>query len=287
MLDNRSSINKRFRTKKENTTHLKKYKCPECDKNYLSFQALYTHKKQKHAYIYLNKKNMNECSIQTIDNFNFQIDKEVTEKIVVNTFESKLDSTKFLYHVKEIENSSKKEEKTINRLKDVLLSEINLIFFSNNKLFEKFIKSNLKLTHHHALYREYELFMENEDEYKHNDSKIFVADKLLFLYLIESYRMNPEPAFIDRIVFYAILLREFVNKEKQKELNLHSLLDFTSINYIDEVIYLSNAYLTFVQKMEEEDITYPKKFNLEEGINFIKDFARWLYLNEFTQLKLS
>ena len=259
---------KRFRTKKNDSVNYKKYYCSECGREYLSQTALYIHKRHKHAYLIKKRKCCRKNSSIEEENKNTEI-------------QPTLNGNHNLINV-ENENTC-----TSNSFKNVISNQIKEVYFSNNrKFYEPIIKNKLKLLQYHALYKEYEIFANNEEEYKKDDPLTFVIDKVLFLYLMECYRMNYSFQNISKTVFYTILLREFINSEKQKDLSLHFLIDFTSFKYADEIILISNDFLTYIEEIEKES-EISSKIKLEEVISYFKELAEWLYENDFTQLKLT
>ena len=241
---------KRNRMKKKESYQYKKYKCPECEKSYLSYQSLYTHKRSKHAYITKSVRKT-ICSDDKCRRQN--------EHVTFQTCSS--------------------NELNSSNLKEIMFSEISYIISKLEKIYEKSIKKDDKLIHHYSLFREYEIFLENEEKYKNSDSVSFIIDKVLLLYIVECDRTDPQPD-MNEVVFYTILLREFINKEKQKELNLHYLLEFTTFNYSNEIILSSNKFLTLIEKI---DLI---KIKMDRAILYFQKLSSWLFKNNYTEFKL-
>jgi len=100
--------------------------------------------------------------------------------------------------------------------------------------------------------------------------------------LIDCYKRNDteeDKNKFMRNILYTLLYREFVNKEKEEELDLSPFFDYTSFNTSEDLILLTNNFLTLCLDS--------KQTNREDAILFIKEFADWQNKNNFTDLSLT
>jgi len=269
-IEGNSNNNKRVRASKNEPYTQKKFFCKQCPKYYLSYQALYAHKKQKHNYK-PNKTIYTDGFTQTQTTLNDTLEKHDCYSFDQNYFlnnylEIDINNTEF---------SGIKENLTMS----ILTSEIEFIFFDFKDKLKDIVKGNLLFSHHHAFYKHLELYLKDKEKYLNSDSSSFIIDKVLLLYIVECDRTDPQPD-MNEVVFYTILLREFINKEKQKELNLHYLLEFTTFNYSNEIILSSNKFLTLIEKI---DLI---KIKMDRAILYFQKLSSWLFKNNYTEFKL-
>ena len=280
--DNNIEKGKRHRRGKNEISE-RNYRCPDCDKCYLSGPALTTHRKTKHGYGNDGeKRNRGRPPKKDGQNDNGQINP----------------LNKFNYFFLDDKRRPASLDEDLNNKAiniDVIKEFMQKIFNQcKNELFQKIVNVEE--------YSFYKLFVENWD--KENDLPIkecfsavskqnepslkvnsYNLDELFFLYLKEFAGKTNKDYFWFMMKFI-VLFRECINtlrennvkKEDQSENNKL----YTQIYNAETVPEICNDF--FVEFME------PYKFfglNKEELIELIQHFCYWLYSKQYTQSHLT
>ena len=280
--DNNIEKGKRHRRGKNEISE-RNYRCPDCDKCYLSGPALTTHRKTKHGYGNDGeKRNRGRPPKKDGQNDNGQ-----TNPL-----------NKFNYFFLDDKRRPASLDEDLNNKAiniDVIKEFMQKIFNQcKNELFQKIVNVEE--------YSFYKLFVENWD--KENDLPIkecfsavskqnepslkvnsYNLDELFFLYLKEFAGKTNKDYFWFMMKFI-VLFRECINtlrennikKEDQSENNKL----YTQIYNAETVPEICNDF--FVEFME------PYKFfglNKEELIELIQHFCYWLYSKQYTQSHLT
>ena len=257
---------KKRRRKKYNDSE-RKYQCPDCDKNYLSEPALFTHRRIKHGFI-------------------SDIDQKKIEDKQIDIYKN--------YLIKYFNFFNDPYREKVN-------DEINLEIVKNNfkQIFiqcKSFIFQNIKVIEDYSFYQ---LVINNWDKKTYdfpneclsfNDKAISVfnsppLDPLFFLYLKEfsSKTNNNYFWFINKFI---ILFREGINlikkdnvKEEYKTAKEKVYTQLFSAEGISDS--LNDFFLEFMN---------PKKFfglNESELIEIAQHFCFWLFQHRYTHSFLS
>jgi hypothetical protein len=278
-INNNTEKAKRHRRGK-NEINERNYRCPDCDKCYLSGPALTTHRKAKHGFGNSEeKKNRGRPK------------REGQEKLQNNP----------LYKFNNFFNDDKRKalflapstnDKTIT---NTLVKEFLEKIFKQckNELFKDFDEVEK--------YSFYKLIMDNWDKENpfpnqecfsairisetSNKIQSYSLDELFFLYLKEFSKKTNEEYFWFMIKF-VVLFRECINTLRQnlvrkEDQNLNKTL-YTEIYNAETVPEICNDF--FVEFME------PANFfglNKDELIELIQHFCYWLYSKQYTQSHLT
>ena len=257
---------KKRRRKKYNDSE-RKYQCPDCDKNYLSEPALFTHRRIKHGFI-------------------SDIDQKKIEDKQIDIYKN--------YLIKYFNFFNDPYREKVN-------DEINLEIVKNNfkQIFiqcKSFIFQNIKVIEDYSFYQ---LVINNWDKKTYdfpneclsfNDKAISVfnsppLDPLFFLYLKEfsSKTNNNYFWFINKFI---ILFREGINLIKKynvkEEYKTAKEKEFTQLFSAEGISDSFNDF--FLEFMN------PKKFfglNESELIEIAQHFCFWLFQHRYTHSFLS
>ena len=273
-LNNMEKIKRHRRGKNEISD--RNYRCPDCDKCYLSGPALTTHRKTKHGYGNNGEKRsrgrprkdcLNECIVNNPQN-------------------------KFLYFFNE-EHRKSFDDKIIDV--DIIKNDLRIIFKQLQKELFNEIDDVEK-------YPFYQLIVENwEKEEPNLVTECFNAinkldeplnkiqsynlDGIFFFYLKEFYK-NASIEYFWFMIKFIVLFRECINKlranlvkkEEQSETNkLYSQI--YNSEYVPEVC--NDFVLDFMEPFDYFGL------NKDELIEIIMHFCYWLYSKQYTQLHLS
>jgi hypothetical protein len=273
-LNNMEKIKRHRRGKNEISD--RNYRCPDCDKCYLSGPALTTHRKTKHGYGNNGEKRsrgrprkdcLNECIVNNPQN-------------------------KFLYFFNE-EHRKSFDDKIIDV--DIIKNDLRIIFKQLQKELFNEIDDVEK-------YPFYQLIVENwEKEEPNLVTECFNAinkldeplnkiqsynlDGIFFFYLKEFYK-NASIEYFWFMIKFIVLFRECINKlranlvkkEEQSETNkLYSQI--YNSEYVPEVC--NDFVLDFMEPFDYFGL------NKDELIEIIQHFCYWLYSKQYTQLHLS
>jgi hypothetical protein len=256
----KSSLKKRRKTRRRRKAIKKKYyKCEFCNKSYLSYPALYTHKRNKHNIIPIAHK-------QTI-----------FEKITISPKSRyiKLDS---------INTNEELRNRVINTYKEKLIS-----FFKDPKCI--LYKEDFNPDEYPGLIKLRSSSAQSYNEMKEllvNDATI---DDTLTMYLLSFVEVTRKDDFIDAVITFCILLRTYLNligwdyKRKFVEggVNINFNYDgaFTRYNDYKDVPDLLNDFISVFIHMDE-------RFYIEKSflLDITSNFCNWLNVNNLSDFKL-
>ena len=263
----------------------RRFKCPDCEKSYLSAPALMMHRKTKHNYTTESdrklrgrpkKENQLENSVNAIkDKFNDFFNIETRKKLITE------------------ENNS---DNIINT--DVIKENLNKIF-KHGKSDELF--SNIENIEDYNFYK---LMINKWDIDKPEIGSVSYCDNFKLISLNNSEKCNTPPLddvfylylkefanktnkdyfwFINKFI---VLLREFINDTKKEnirdEYKTEEKKEYSQLYCAEDVPENCNDF--FLEFME------PKKFfglNNNELIELTQHFCFWLYLNKYSHSYLT
>ena len=257
----------------KNEVNDRNYRCPDCDKCYLSGPALTTHRKTKHGYGNNGEKRARgrprkDCLNENIPN-NPQ--------------------NKFIYFFNE-EHRKALDDKIINI--DIIKNDLRIIFKQIQKELFPEIDNVEKYTF-------YQLIVDNWEKEKPNlveecfnaISKIedplnkiqsYNLDGILFFYLREFYK-NTSLEYFWFMIKFIVLLRECINKSKANLVKKEEQNKLYSQIYNSEnVPEICNEFI--LEFMEPYDYF---GLNKDELIEIIQHFCYWLNIKQYTQLHIS
>ena len=261
--------NKRKRRKKIEITN-RAFKCPDCEKCYVTSSALITHKKIKHNYITVTG-NRGRPNSNSQEKKNNQANPLRIYKI---------------FFTREITKKNKNEIKTIelsfikNILNGIFWKNKYDLFFDIDTVgkysFYEFISNNWEK-------REYVI-----ENYENNPGikkdKKFNLDEIFLIYIKDiSKKVNIK--YFPYIIKFVILFRKYINDLK-KDL-LKNIIQDDKKNYYSQVFNAenipeeSNGFITdFMEKNNYFEM------NKNEVFEITQNFCCWLYLYKFSQYYL-
>jgi len=250
----------------KNDTEGRTFICQLCGKSYLSYPALYTHKKQKHNNTNSSsgrgrgrpKKDNNEQNNER-KKFNpnsFNYFQKENRKGVTNEYKKVIsDAFNFLYNIKDDYEKS-------NRNKKRNMKEYNNI--NDHPLFKKFLNDP-----------------HNKDE-KIDENENKITDDVFIDYLnnVSAY-CNED--FFEKILIFVALFREYVNQFYSNK--VENGIEFTTQQKAEDVPDTSNEFI--LDFIDPDDNNNDFGFSKDECIDLIQNLCHWMYAHNFTCSKLS
>jgi len=258
------------------------YRCPDCDKCYLSGPALTTHRKTKHGYGINGEKRARgrprkEC---------------INENISTNP------QNKFIYFFGEEHRKLINEQEMINL--DIIKQNIKTIFkqckeslFNDIEDVEKYNFYNLIIDNWEKDEPEFEqecfssIVVNMNLPVKDNNENFFIKvqsynlDCIFFFYLKEFYK-SVNKVYFWFILKFIILFREFLNQTRKNFVKNGENKDFTQLYNAEIIPELFNEFL--LDFMESYDYF---GLNKNELIELLQHFCYWLNVNRYSQTQLS
>ena len=259
------------------------YRCPDCDKCYLSGPALTTHRKTKHGYGINGEKRARgrprkEC---------------INENISTNP------QNKFIYFFGEEHRKLINEQEMINL--DIIKQNIKTIFkqckeslFNDIEDVEKYNFYNLIVDNWEKDEPEFEQecfssivvnmnlpVKDNNENFNINKVQSYNLDYIFFFYLKEFYK-SVNKVYFWFILKFIILFREFLNQTRKNFVKNGENKDFTQLYNAEIIPEMFNEFL--LDFMESYDYF---GLNKNELIELIQHFCYWLNINRYSQTQLS
>lgn len=264
--EKKTDKNKRKRRGKNEVSD-RQYKCPECEKSYLSGPALTIHRKTKHQYTSEaegksrgrpKKELQQENSMNTIQNkFNDFFNNETRKQISESN-----DNGNIIINLDIIKNNLNQIYKQCKS--DILFSKIENIedYPLYQLLLDKWEKENPEFTT--AIIKDINYYTSP------------ILDDLFFLYLKEASKKANKDYFwfINKFI---VLFREFINISKNEDEKNKESKEYTQLYGAEGIAEICNDF--FLDFME------PKEFfglNNNELIQLTQHFCFWLYSNKYS-----
>ena len=259
------------------------FKCPDCEKSYLSGPALIIHRKNQHKFSTEaekksrgrpKKENQQENSLIFAQNkFNEFFNSETRKKIME-------------------ENN---EENIINL--DIIKDNLNKIFrqCKSNEIF-----SSIENVEDYSFYqllvnkweKEDELNFGNKSENKEenlNNEKCnsLILDDIFFLYL-KKFSKKANKDYFWFMIKFIVLFREFINQAKKDDIKYENIIEsenkkeYSQLYSAEGIPEICNDF--FLEFMEPKDFF---GLNNSELIELIQHFCLWIYLNKYSHSYLT
>ena len=231
------------------------FSCEHCQKSYLSYPALYTHKKIKHETN--NGKGRSRGRPK----------KEQNENIMEKNRYNPINITFFAKEGRTGKTSPNEINKCIeNAYIDLLDEEIMKKYDSleDNPFLDKFVNDN------HDIYRN----IINMHE---------IADTVFINYLTKmSAFCNSE--YYQKLIRFVLLFREYINNINFNK-KVKDSKDYTQINDAEKIPIFSNGFLNDFLYPNDEEISLG--FEKDESIDLIQNICYWMYDNNFTSFLMN
>ena len=281
--NNNNSVEKSKRHRRgKNEINDRNYRCPDCDKCYLSGPALTTHRKTKHGYGTNGEKR----------------NRGRPKKDGLNDSSQSNPANKF----NNFFNDENRKPLTLDQTLNDKLITIDIIKENLQKIFNQCKKELFKDIEQVENYSFYPLITENwekenpfpEPECYRATNKVedptvkvqsYNLDELFFLYLKDFSKKTNEEYFWFMIKFI-VLFRECINKLRNNLVKNEDKTEkkqlYTQIYNAETVPEICNDF--FVEFMEPYDFFGLYK---EELIELIQHFCYWLFSNQYAQSHLT
>lgn len=245
------------------------YECSLCKKSYLSYPALYTHKKLKH------KEEAGEGDGAAANHNNNTKAHGGSESAagIQNVSAETMDYFSTL---------DRKGQTSQQQLTEIFLAVFKEIFSEDwSTIYKIALDLDMPL---YSDCEKYPLFLEigkqrNQDSTHSNSSCNVRCDKVFYEYLsVISEAVNPQ--YFKKVVKFVFLYREYLNKYHRKSSKEG---EYTSKMTAEDAPDISNEFLIEFIVIENSKMGYTK----EEAINLTQNFCRWMFNESYTTSKLS
>lgn len=257
-----TKIKKRKRCCKKDIKH-SNFKCEDCSKSYLSFPALYTHRRNKHNIIPITGKQniFKSFQFRMMSNFSYSSFAKSTE-------------------LKKIIDPLSDEMKKV--LKSFYLDPSCILFNKNFK-----VESYPILLH-----LEYFKNLNTELKIPKSNENISI-DRMLSLYLLLLCEVTRENFFSSLSIKMVLLLRQYLNivgwdnLKSYHDLNVYThdfkeVGEYTENNNPEEIPGLINDFVAIFINLDSSFFGV----DLKNFLDIVHNFCQWLFINEFTNHKL-
>ena len=235
------------------------YKCKDCDKSYLSYPALFTHRKQKHNINSINggkrgrPKKINVINkIEKIKynplNVSFFLKDERTGNVQ--------NENDFKFSINFAFNSLYNDDK-----KDIIIKLKKMKFYTDLNS-HPFLKMFLNDNH--------DVNIKIEDDE--------LAIDYVFIDYLNKMSLYCNKEYYAKLILFVLLFREFINLKKSDKNE-----NYSNNHNAEDVPDLSNEFINDFLEPENKYFDFDK----EESINLTQNICNWMYENNFTTSELS
>ena len=235
------------------------YKCKDCDKSYLSYPALFTHRKQKHNINSINggkrgrPKKINVINkIEKIKynplNVSFFLKDERTGNVQ--------NENDFKFSINFAFNSLYNDDK-----KDIIIKLKKMKFYTDLNS-HPFLKMFLNDNH--------DVNIKIEDDE--------LAIDYVFIDYLNKMSLYCNKEYYGKLILFVLLFREFINLKKSDKNE-----NYSNNHNAEDVPDLSNEFINDFLEPENKYFDFDK----EESINLTQNICNWMYENNFTTSELS
>ena len=267
---------KRHRRGKNISSNERNFKCPQCDKCYLSAPALTNHKKAKHEVQKNTPKKGRGRPRKNNKDDNFFADYKIKYDNFFNN-EKRINKNNEISNLETIENIF---EKLFKQYKNELFA--NCDSYQKDVLFN-LIKTNWNLKEPNFDKKCKTSILNSPIKPEFYDSP--AIDGILFYYIkLISEKSNKEYLFF--VIKFILFLRDFINKQRKEFIKEKDVTnekkDYSQI-YSAET--LPDIFNDFYSNFSEIQNFYEMDQN--ELIEIIQHFCYWMFLNGYTESHLS
>lgn len=263
---------KRSRRSKADTEG-RNFECSICRKCYLSYAALYTHKKNKH------KEEEGDAEGE-------REGKRRRHKAKVEGSENVPCATEPLVLAETLDYFITKERIGVTNLieiPDIFREVFNDIYIHNWEIQFKDGLQNFAKYNEWDKYPLYDIYIKQEshtEESKPNMNSIDIkCDQVLVKYL-EVVSRKTNSVFFRRVVKFVFLFREFLNMLHRK---VNVDVEYTSINSAENSPDSTNEFILDFMGLDEPKFGFSK----EDSIQLTQNLCRWMFDHKYTYSKLT
>ena len=290
-IDNQNLEKTKRHRRGKNETNERNYRCPDCDKCYLSGPALTTHRKTKHGYGTNGEK---KARGRPRKDFSQNINNNNNNNNAINISAHMKFSSFFMSAIRKPPSLDQTiNDKTITL--EIIIKNLELIF----KQCQSELFKNIKDVKEYSFYElivnnwekeEPEIQKESYSSIIKNDvasNKIDCPnlDGIFYLYL-KSVSKKTNTQYFWFVVKFIVLFREYINFMKK---NLVKKEDQTEKNIVYSQIYNAETVPEICNDFFVEFMDKYKFFGLNqmELIELVQHFCYWLYSKQYTQAHLT
>ena len=258
------------------------YKCPDCDKSYLSGPALIIHRKIKHNY---NKLNENKSRGRPKKDYQQENSYSTAQNKYINFFNT--DIRKPFLSDENQNNNINNLEQIKNNL-DIIFTSFKSYLFSNMDNIEKYNFYKYLIDNWNIVKNEANMESLKDDYYNNDDKKELVCSKcnsppldFIFIKYLKEFACNTNKDYFLFINRFIIVFREWINNKKREiikeEYKTEDKKEFSQIFNAEGIPDYCNDF--FIEYLE------PNKFfdlNVDEFIELTQHFCFWLFLKKYT-----
>ena len=276
----------------KNEINDRNYRCPDCDKCYLSGPALTTHRKTKHGYGINGEKRARGRPRKDCINENIEINPQNNFLYFFGEEHRKLGENQDYVNLDIIKENIKIifkqcKESVFNDIDNVEKYNFYKLIEDNwdkeNPEFEQECYSGINMNLNMNINMNMNLPMK-ENININNKIQSYNLDCIFFFYLKEFYKYVNDKYFWFLLKFI-ILFRECINKSRKdliKKENENENKEYSQLYNAEIVPEICNEFL--LDFMEPYDYY---GMNKDELIELIQHFCYWLGIKQFTQLQIS
>lgn len=244
------------------------YDCSFCGKSYLSYPALYTHKKNKH------REEENKIVAESAGGKS-----RGRPKSKANESENGADEKIVSAETSEYFSTAERKGETSSDLFSQIFQDIfNEIFVEQwDSIFKNCLKGFIKYTQfeNYPLYKEFLDHHKNSENMGTGDIK---CDQVFAEYLYHVSKIT-NSVYFKKVVKFVFLYREFLNRQHRKDKNE----EYTETQSAEDAPDLSNEFLIDFIKIEDPIMGYSK----DESTQLTQNFCRWMFDENYTTSKLT
>jgi hypothetical protein len=252
---------RRSRNQIEGRTHT----CPTCLKSYLSYPALYTHRKLKH----MGNNNTGRGRGRP--------KKDQNENIIEKNRYNPINITYFAKEGRTGKTTPKEIDECIdNAFLDLYIDDENI-----KRNDARNMKDYQSIEEHPFLIK---FKMDNHDIYKNVINIHETIDKIFIDYL-NKMSVFCDKKYFTELIKFVTLFREYINIMNRRIDNKNNNQEYTDINDAENIANYSNGFINkfLYPKGEDNDFF---SFVKDESIDLVQNICYWMYDNNFTPYKI-
>lgn len=263
-LEEKVKVSRRSKADNQN----RKYDCSICSKSYLSYPALYTHKKNKHK--------DDESNSAAAKKSKTKVSSTEITSVCEKSSSVSAESLNFF-------SEGERKGYTSNiYFSDIFRDVFNDIFTENwHRQFKESLHPCAAQSSDLDKYNLYIEFMKQCNTYTSDEMKsaeLINCDQVFAEYLNVVSKIT-NPSYFKRVLKFVILFREFLNKLHNNE----KQIEFTASNTAESAPESSNEFIIEFMGFEEPKLG----FKSEESIDLTLNLCSWMLDEKYTASKLT
>lgn len=263
----KSDVVEKKKRRKKDSSDKRSYKCNYCQKNYLSYPALYTHKRNKHNIIPITGK----------------------QDLFKNYGKNSSYQKKFKYSA--LENLNCDFYELINFLIKKFIKCLEELFSNPNSVL---YNNDFTLDSHEGLLILKCMQLKNSDKINFNDPNVKPCiDDILIVYVLNFCKVAREDNVLEWVIKFVLLIREYLNivgwdykrlfNDFKVKVDFNRKGSYTMHNDAQEIPDLINEFISVFIEIDENLFG----FELKKLLDLTDNFCNWLFVNNLTSFKIT